>query len=236
MKLNICCFSWNGDRGWTNKGLNAKYVNALYNGVECNYSGEFDFFVFVDEQNKKVCDKTTKEGVNVVKFDSPSWKGCLPKYFVYSEDTPFTGDRVIVMDLDTVVTGNLDEMFSYDGPFATREAFRRKGASGGDMLGFPVHHDLGWIWDYFVNNTEEVERKSKKHRNAEGDERWVYDHFVSHIDFWQRMYPNQYLSYKNHLKNVKCLPEDCGLVSMHGRPRPHQLDDNHWLKQYWSVK
>ncbi len=228
-ELHVCCLAWSGTRDWGNQSLNAKYINALYNGVNKYCTLDFDFNVFVDEPNYKTYHKyAASDSINVYQFNSPTWEGCIPKLFMYSNELPFQSGRIIVMDLDTIITGSLDDMFSYAGEFITREAFRKKNASGGDMLGFPVNHNLGWIWDKVCNNTQQVLNKTG------GSERYFYRSYCGAIDFWPQFYPNQYLSYKNHLKNAESLPQDCRLVSCHGRPRPHQIPDTHWLKQYWQ--
>lgn len=228
MNLDVCCFVWNGDRDWDDVKRNAEYVNKLYRGVARFCSLEFTFNCFADEENYAFLKHAISPYIVLRKFNAPSWKGCLPKLYAFNYALNFQG-RLIVLDLDSVITGNLDEMFSYDGKIATRRKFNGQKVSGGDMVGFKSNTHK-WLWDWLYYAPDEVEEET------DGHERMVYRKYFD-VDFWQDMFPGQYLSYKRHVRsNNEKVPDNCRIVSCHSNPRPHVLleKDIKWVKNYWK--
>lgn len=225
--LDIVCFYWKGtDRPtWHDQELGVQYINRLYAGVCRNLTLPFKFTCFLQEGLPK---EGIDSGVTVRYFDSPSWKGCLPKLKAFDHSNGFQG-RVIVLDLDLVITGNLDEMFSYNGRFMTRSTFRKlpKTLSGGDIVFFGA--GTMPFWEVLNAEPEKVEEITG------GRERFVYRKFFSKIgmDFVQLQYPNQIFSYKRHVarSNNKLSP-NCRIVSCHGRPRPHEINAP-FVKDNW---
>lgn len=225
--LDIVTFYWKGtDRPtWDDPQRGIDYINRLYAGVCRNLTLPFKFTCFLQEGiNHKNIDK----GINIIYFYSPSWLGCLPKLKAFDDDNGFT-DRVIVLDLDLVITGNLDEMFSYNGRFMTRSTFKKlpRIVSGGDIVFFQA--GTMPFWDLLKEKPKEIENITG------GRERFIYRQFFSKIgmDFVQTLYPNQIFSYKRHVKRAKGkLSPNCRIVSCHGRPRPHEINEP-WIKEHW---
>lgn len=226
--LDIITFYWQGtDRpNWDDPELGKEYINRLYAGVCRNLTLPFKFTCFLQEGIDK---NGINDGIIVQYFDSPSWKGCLPKLKAFDPANGFSG-RVIVLDLDLVITGNLDEMFSYSGRFMTRSTFRKlpKMMSGGDIIFFQAGSMP--FWDVLKEKPGKIEELTG------GRERFVYRQFFSKIgmDFVQTKYPNQIFSYKRHVRRAKGkLANNCRIVSCHGRPRPHEIKEN-WIKEHWK--
>lgn len=225
--LDIVTFYWQGtDRpNWDDPGLAVQYINRLYHGICRNLNLPFKFTCFLQEGVDK---KNIDPGVNVDYFDSPSWKGCLPKLKAFDHSNGFK-NRVIVLDLDLVITGNLDQMFSYNGRFMTREGFKgfNKGLSGGDIVFFQAKTMP--FWDVLKEHTKRTEEITG------GRERFIYRQFFKKIgmDFLQTKYPNQIFSYKRHVRRAGGkLSPNCRIVSCHGRPRPHEIKEP-WIKEHW---
>ena len=221
--LNVVCFYWSGkDRpGWNDRNLGARYVNALHRGVQRNLSIPHRFICFSDNGLK------VDKGVEVQNFDSPSWKGCFPKLYAFHPENGLS-DRVVVMDLDLVVCGSLDDMFSYDGDFMTRMAFRNRltGKSGGDLVFFR-HGTYTNLWHLLHEKFIILEQEER------GRERNVYRKYVGKMDFVQPLYPNQVLSYRRHVR-LGQWHDNCRIVSFHGKPRPHELKTEPLVKEHWS--
>lgn len=220
--INVICFFWRGnDRpGWTEKQVGELYVNKLYRGVARNLSLPFTFFCFSD-----CYDLNLDKGIIKKALITPSRMGCLPKLVAYNPAHEFKG-RVVMMDIDLVVTGNLDEMFSYDGYFMTRSTFIGKRQSGGDIAFFEAG-TLDWMWDLLKRRTAWLEKWTG------GRERFVYRHYMHDtMDFVQDLYPGQLLSYKRNIRHIKRLPKGTRIVSCHGKPRPHEIEDE-WIKEHW---
>lgn len=226
--VTILTFLW-GD--WC-RPIGTQYVNALFYGIKRNINRHFTFIVGADAQNVPECIKKCDENILVQAIDSPSWCGCLPKLNAYNPDLDLRG-KVLVFDLDSVVTGNIDPFIdAIDDGLTTRAWFKgiRRGEwlSGGDLLGFKA----GWgtyLWEALKDHPDYVE-----HCLSEGGrERFVYRTAVSDLSYWQAKLPNKYYSYKNHIRGRGHLPKDCRIVSCHGHPRPHEINEK-WIKEHWT--
>ena len=221
--VNIVCFYWRGsDRpGWEDPALGVEYVSRLYHGVRRNLSLPFRFVCFTNEPGEFA------RGVEIRELKPLSWLGCLPKLEAHNPANGFRG-RVLVFDLDTVIVGDLGDFTRYDGPFATRAWFKgmRRGLwlSGGDLLGFKAG-ETAWIWERYASDPSAVERFTG------GRERYVYRHWCKELRYWQEELPGQLVSYKHHVRRGG-LPANARVVSCHGNPRPHEIDEP-WINKHW---
>jgi hypothetical protein len=226
--LNVVCCLW-GD--WPEPGWGEEYVRRLERGVRRNISVPIRFICFSDRKFE------AGKQIDVRELNAPSWKGCLPKLFVYSPEACLNG-RTLLLDLDNVITGDLREMASYGGDIAVRAWFkgydRGERVPDGDMIGFEAgSNSAQYIWDKFSSDVDGAERATG------GRERFfLREH--SHPDLWQDVLsPGYILSYKNHLRGKDAVPSTCKIVSMHdggksgGTCRPHQVDAP-WLKEHWK--
>jgi hypothetical protein len=211
--LTIACCLWGEfpDPGW-----GEEYVRRLRNGVSRHLTRHHDFVCFSD---RPVC----IDGIDSRPLNPPSWKGHLPKLYVYSPEAGLTG-RVILFDLDNVIVGSLDDMAAYRGPLCVRG--RLTPAKGrlpdGDMISFDAG-DVGHLWE--AANRKDIEAITL------GRER-VFIHYVApHCDQWQLICPDQVVSYRYCA--IKALPKEARVVSFHGRPRPHEVS-HPWLQASWQ--
>lgn len=223
--LNIVCFYWKTKStrypGWHDTDLAKTYVQNLHDGVRRNLPNyDFNFILFSND-----LDKFHSE-IEVRKFTPASWAGCFPKIHAHSPDANLTG-RVLVFDLDTVIVGDLSDFAEYDGGFTTRMELYGARTSGGDLLGF----EAGQTYDLYANYKHIVKYLERKY---DGDEREVYDLLWRRkMLFWQEEIPNQMISFKRHVRtNNYVLPDNARIVSMHGKPRPHEVNFD-WIQKHW---
>ena len=129
MFLNIACVAVNLDTYMEGHAIEA--VEILYSMVRRNLQAgtRGRFTVFTDnpsafEHMGGVQTKLIPEGVT----------GWWAKLFLFSPDAFPKGERVLYFDLDTCITGPLDEIAAYDGPFAIlRDVYRPKGLQSSVM-------------------------------------------------------------------------------------------------------
>jgi len=233
--ITVVTFLWNGkDRpGWGNVGTNIEYVNRLCRGVARNTTMGVRYVCFMSNHLPKGLRRLFSPGIEVIGFDSPSWRGCLPKLKAFDPEAGLSG-RVVILDIDIVVTGSVDDIFGYSGPLMTRSAFKNtpkhRRMSGGDIVLFEA--GTHWhFWEMLNLQPRVVEGWSQ------GKERWVYQSYLDNdggqLDFLQEHYPNQMYSYKaNNLHGSKQLPANCRMVTFHGRPKPGQCSEP-WVRRHW---
>ncbi len=118
------------------------------------------------------------------------------------------GERLAFMGLDTIITGNLDALFGYEGPLAVPiDPYRPGHACSGFVL-CPPRPDLAVLT---------------------GNDMLALD-TVPH-DWLDDLYPGQVLSYKGQCLEGR--PPDARVVYFHGFPKMSDFPDGHWVTQDW---
>ena len=100
--INIFCVKWG-------KKYGADYVNKLFNGVSRNTTLKFRFFCLTDEATD------LNPSIQILALEE-GWTGWWGKSTLFS--LPDQEGRMFYIDLDVVITGNIDEILNYRGAFA----------------------------------------------------------------------------------------------------------------------
>ena len=226
--LTIACFlwgDWSGDWG-------TKYVNRLFNMVQRHLSLPHRFVCFTDLTGHEI--EYIHHRIELLPMDVPNWRWNLRKMLLYKPDNGLTG-RVLCFDLDVVITGSIDDLARYNGPFITCSSpFKRsKGKMGGSLIGFQAGYGESTLWNPLAYADKGEYRQLVK-KTRRGSERMYYRMMLKNkeVDFWQERYPGQVLSYKKECKDG--LPPGTRVVRFHGRPRNHEVvNDVQWVKENW---
>jgi len=175
------------------------YVGKLFRGLSRNTSVPFEF-----------------ECVTASKY--PGWWGKLEVF-----DPP---ERVIFLDLDTVITGNVDFLFEYNGPFAILRDF---GTPRGDNYGSAVMSiSAGYgkqVIEGFKTDADSIMKR------LYGDGNWIRESAPG-ADFWQDIYPGKIKSFK--VDDLENGPKGASIVCYHGSPRPHEMTHLGWMREFWK--
>lgn len=174
-----------------------EWVDKLFRGVTRNYSQPFRFVCLTDKPYK------FEENIEQGALWTNNWyTACQQLYGVEA-------DRLLLMGLDTIVTGNLDDILAYNGVLAVpRDPYHPESPCNGVVL-CPTRKDLA-------------------HSPAQSDMR-VLDKYPR--DWLDDLFPNQIKSYKVHV--LKDGLGDARIVYFHGEPKPHILNDQ-WIKENWK--
>ena len=215
MDLTIACLKW----GRWGGAHGAEYVNRLHRGVRRHLRRPFRFVCFTDDATG------IEAGVEIRPMAVPGWRWNLRKMLLYKPGNGLTG-RVLALDLDTVVTGPLDEIAAYGGAFCVLEDFYEPGQAGGGVVSFRAGEWAERLWQPLIDDPWAV------HRATRGSERMWYRRALDRPDFWQHLLPGQIVSYKPRPgARLEALPEGARMVCFHGRPRPHEADG--WVRAHW---
>lgn len=192
---------------------NADYVMRLRNMVARHLKANHEFVCLsnVDVPVKRI---PLKHG----------WRGWWSKLELFRPD--IKADRILYIDLDTVITGNLSEIADIN-EFTMIEGFRNNADKRRRGSGLMMLTDRRPVWDAWAKSPEaHVEKIGNK-----GDQ-----HFIGPFSkgCWQHALPGQVVSYKHDVRDRDELPNDARVVCFHGKPRPHQLPDDHWMRNYWN--
>jgi len=217
--VKIICIKW-GTK------YSAEYVNKLFRGIRNNTSKEFSFVCYTDNWK----DITHPEiEIEPLPYSTGTWYN---KIGLYNQDLYLPDDQVFYFDLDTVITGSLDDIFSYKGNFAIlRDPYNKNLYGSGIMAWRPssVNH----MWENYTQG----------YKSPRGDQGWCEEQYAK-ADIWQEMYPEKLISYKIHIKGKGILSnrwaqhkgnlKSSSIVYFHGNPLPHQVTELPWMKEHWK--
>lgn len=145
------------------------------------------------------------------------WPGWWLKMALFDPDIP--GD-FLFMDLDTVITGPLDDILAVRKLTLLRDFYRDgkklKEGLGGGLIYLP-EADRAAMWDFWNTNPALNMRLY-----ARGDQHLFERLWLQKADRWQDVVPGQVVSWKVHCKG-DVIPPDARIVCMHGKPRPWEV-------------
>lgn len=145
------------------------------------------------------------------------WPGWFAKMNMFS---PTLKGDFLFMDLDTVITGPLDDILAIDKLCLLRDFYRdgKKLAEGlGGALCYFPEESRGVVWDYWVENPLLAQRMA----GFKGDMAIFEKFYRNTAARWQDELPGQIVSWKvNCAHGVPC---DTRLIAFHGKPRPWEV-------------
>lgn len=216
--MNVVCYHW-GD--WPDF-----YVSRLYRGV-ARHLKDFRFICFTDRMHADYCEGVEKRPIN--------WwsRGVLTRMRIFgplTDEMAGLSGRILVIDLDNVITGDLAGIASAKGKFIVLEDLWQPGRLGGGIYSF----EAGSLQAEMFNPlTPEIADRLK------GRERfWFRERADDFATCWQHILPGQIVSYKPHGQDKRthldAVPDDARVVCFHGKPKPHEVDKG-WLREHWHV-
>ena len=205
-----------------------EYVQKLYNMVQRNTTLEHNFFIFTDNIEMEI------DGhVNIRTFPE-TLNGWWNKMQLFRPDT-LEGDT-LYMDLDVVITGNIDCFFNYEpeADFIGMNDFNPDTKIfNSSVFKFKPEAMKSKLWQPFTDDRTKWLRYS-------GDQNVISDLIIGHPgtgsfpDSWTQSYKWYDRKGKRYHKG-KWTFEHNGesLVTVfHGEPNPHQSDMD-WVKKAW---
>lgn len=221
--INVVCILW-GDK------FPEAYAQNLKSMVERNTTVPHRFICLSDRQIEGVETKNLR----------PGFSGWWNKLQIF--DGSIKG-RVVYLDLDTVITNNIDWLLNYKGPFAGIEDLGSVNAHQKHLCGVLQSavmtfesSKMDWIWFEFMMKQQTVMQQFR------GDGEYLHSIVPSPV-LLQSKFPGQIKSYKYQI-----YPDNIGdtsIVCFHGRPSIIQAmnesvttpmrtyDPQDWVKDYW---
>lgn len=193
-----------------------EWVDRLYRGIRRNTSHPFRFVCYCDREYE------FHEPVERRMLKLP-YRNMFSLLEVFREDL----GRVVFMGLDTIITGDLDGLMSYDGPFAMLRDpyFPERPCSG--VMAFPYTPQ---VWENFERDHE---KHAKAHTMFGQPSDMIYLATQQHVlidDHVDGIY-----SYKVHIKPNPALLQKSRIVYFHGREKPHELAGMAWVDRCWGA-
>lgn len=211
--LNIVCV--NADNYL---GHGVEYVNILADMVARNISKEITYkFICFTNSSGEYDSEIDGRPLPIDGLD-----GWWNKLALFKDGLFPDGDRILYLDLDTVIVSGLDEIIKYKGEFAILEDFYRPGGMQSSVMTWKANTQ-GYMWDKWIENGMP--------KDGGGDQKWI-EKTCYRRDILQDLFPNCFVSYKVHAKQT--IPQKAKMVIFHGMPRPHEIKDG-WMSHIWKI-
>jgi len=178
-----------------------EYVNRLASMVARHSTRPHRFLCLTDDPIGVECETA------YVGTDLPGW---WAKLVLFKPHPELVGQRVVFLDLDTVIVGNVDFLLDYRGPFAILQDFYWPKKYGSAIMSIEAGFGQQ-VWELF---------KAKEIGRYPGDQEWIQRH-ISHPDLWQDLAPKKIASYKVDILESGHKGES--VICFHGEPKPADL-------------
>lgn len=218
---------------WGNK-FQDDYVQKLQSMVQRNTTIDHEFVCLSDRNIPGVKTKRLL----------PGYHGWWNKLQLFHAGSDFQ-DRVVYLDLDTVIVNNIDWLLQYNGMFMGIEDLGSINAHQQHLKG--VMQSGVMAWDYRAHHKiwEAFKADPFAAQTFRGDGEFL--HFVVPTyarDLLQKLYPNKLKSYKYQVYK-EGVSDDLSIVCFHGRPSVKEAmtqtvatsfatyHPKDWIENYW---
>lgn len=187
---------------------NESWVERLYRGFARNLTVPFNFVVFTD----RVREYSVPVSQELLSNPTPGYADCLEPYRL--------GEPMILVGLDTVITGNIDHLADYcltaDKIALPLDPYNRARTCNGVAL---VPAGLDWIWHDFDGDGGD-----------QADMVWLRKQNCAVLD---EAFPGHVVSYKGHVKANGL--GGARIVYFHGQEKADQIaDQTPWVREHWA--
>jgi methyltransferase family protein len=214
--LNIVTVNWHN---YQNRG--AEYVNNLFDMVRRNLEEgtEGRFICFTDDP-----DAGYRTGIETHPLPG-NLDGWWNKIWLFKDGVLPKGERVLYLDLDTLIVGPIDALAAYRGKFGIlADFYRPTGLQSSVMAWEAGSPSTTVVWDAF-------EAAGCPQSDPNGDQSWIERCRVPSRERLQVAFPDMFVSYK---VSGAVLPAKASVVVFHGQPRPHEVTTG-WVPKVWRV-
>ncbi len=195
-------------------GYGREWVRRLERMVRANLTVPHRFVCLTDDDGGLTC--RTKRLPAGLRFGSGWWA----KLALFQRGL-FEG-RVLYLDLDSLVLGDLDFVTKFDGDFAIlRDFYRPDGYGSGVMLWNKPHPH---VWDDWI--------AAGAPQHPLGDQGWM-EQALPNAYRLQDEFPGKFVSYKVHCAERDQAPEGAAVLSFHGEPKNADFPPEHWVSKTW---
>lgn len=217
MGLQLCCVR-------AGSIFPPEYVAILHDSVRRNLAEgtEGTFTCFTDQ------DDELPSGVVKRPLPVEGLTGWWNKVSLFKDGVFPEGDRVLYFDLACLITGPIDALAKYDGPFALLRDFYRPRGMQSSVMAWTAG-ECAYMWNAYEQSGCPQDFTAN---GTWGDQAWIEAHSDQATGL-QITFPGMFASYKAD-QLEKNPPSKASVVIFHGEPKPHQITTG-WVPQVWKI-
>jgi len=207
----------------------AEYVTKLYRGLKRNATLPFRFVCFTE-----IPFKDDEIEVRPLPYQIVGWWNKIP---LFAPPECIADDQIVCIDLDVVITGNIDWLIKWRGKFGGLPMFTNEyGATlkyyNGSLWSLEPGANTH-VWENFEHCGYEVMK------TYYSDQEWIAEQVKDGINL-NKIFPGYVLSFRHDYLDV---PEDKRRVSdnasiylFHGFPKPGEVHKVYpWIREHWTI-
>ncbi len=238
--LHVVCLKWG------NK-YPADYVNRLYGMVARNLKQPFTFHCMTENPTE------IRDEVNILALPELGLQGWWYKLYLFKQDFFGLEGQVLFLDLDVVITGNLDALIDYSKDKLCISEDERAGDYNSSVMCFKLG-TMNYVWESFWHQREKIIT------SLHGDQDWIQQICVDAVIYPKPLIVSfkydcqsrarfgggklgKWLRSNGWFKPVKQsqVPTNTLIVLFHGKPDPEDVMDSSydkyryspWIKEHW---
>ncbi len=239
--ITVVCWRWKAFPGYRSK-FEAEHVNVFARMIRRHYAGPVEIVCITDDPaGITECDRVLPLWNDFADLPSPHDRGptrrnpsCYRRLKMFSADAgEWLGERIISLDLDLVVTGDLAPLFDRPEDFVAWGDTNPTTFYNGGMILFSAGA-RPWLWDDFRADPKGAIAHAQRVRQWGSDQGWI----------GARLGPNEarfkasdgVYSYRNDVKPTGGrLPADARIVFFHGEfdPWGPEAQALPWVREHW---
>lgn len=242
--LAIVTFLWD-DENYKDRGkitFGAGHVNKLGRALRRNCTLDFDFVLVTDAPESQYEQFTEADRIVPLWSDWRSLGGCYVRLKAFQEETGklLANKRFMWLDLDIVITGNIDHLVDHDHDFWSWLDVNPPTPYCGSVMGMKVGA-RPQVWDDFKGSSSKAQTK----HYIGTDQAWIghclgiqektfgREHGI--YSYQKHIYSREQTEKMQRKANQPCdpaLPEDACMVVFHGDVDP-SICGGSWVKEHW---
>jgi hypothetical protein len=231
---SVVCFLWGG-----NRDFRPAHVNVLARMVARHLPEPHRFICITDETEGfdpgvEVMPTPPAASVlgNLRTPEKAHFPSCYRRLWLFSAEAKCLGERVLLLDIDLVVTGDLRPLFEHPGEFVGWRPFRDWGRpmrfGGGIYLLTPGTRTQ--VWDDFTGPDAIAQARAAGFRGS--DQAWISYKLGASDPYWDRA--SGIYSVRDFKSPLHPLPSDARLVQLNGPAKPWGAAQAYpWVKEHW---
>lgn len=210
--LTVVTFKW---RGWRGDTYKAEHVNNLQRMLAMHLTIPHRLVCVTDDPSGIECETVQLWDDEHFK-DYPKYlPNCFRRLFLFSKEAiDLFGPRALQIDLDCVITGNIDDLIT-DDPFRIVKGLCSPYNGSMWLLNTGMRPD---IWSGLNRQSAKLAQKQRFNgRRFYGSDQAVMSHLIPDAPTWSE--ENGVYSYSTHIRG-NVIPEDCKIIFFAGSTKP----------------